>query len=761
MNKSKIFIVTAALLLSFVITACSEITGKETEKDVVSAENQNNAVSYTLKGKIKLNGAIPSKLTKKDSVARTATSTLDTEGISLTEDDFEIFANQISYDTDSSSSGGYSQPEIDLNDMSYSITLCALSRFEISCHLWDAFYGSVSFDLTQEMADSGIGPEIIMYPVANSTEKKGSFDLEFLDESGKIKSLVYKGRVLANDSSDTTVNNNSFETGNFVNFTSNKAGLELENIHPNSYEVTFTFTDKENGQGNTLYECKEVLVVFGGFTTDTWIGNGAHLRNNSRTGKTEFVITNSLINSFGTEVVPVSKVMMYGRQLNDEDSFNYYITDTETSSLPESVSFTNASNFDDGIGYAKNYSCFDSEGYYYVITTQESAATYITSNKPDFGTNGVYMTAFNIGNFFSIDRKTGDAYAYNPDYSSITKLTEDGNWLDGSQAPNFKLMDDDQAIRCDDVFAINDGVAYLTIVGESRSYFYVADLKTAIEDADGDLIVTVEQQSLPAPYANPRVTDMLYQDGYVYLLLRYDISSNLNLNFYSTGAVIRFNTFTKQFDNIVLGLADAIEHDDEAYVEVKGDASQKFYTNYPSEQNKKELVIKAKDIIDVLNLYSPKTTLSGSNLQLSTKAFYGPQKFIAVKPKKLVISDDGIAFYTDSEGLYKYKNVNRVVIVDLEKFSEENIEFESVATSLEFDFKENNASGYLEADASGSYWNFTLPSPIPVYTRDTKELYQNCIYCGEEQYMQNDSLKFFGETGDGGCGGRPLIRRED
>ena len=584
-----------------------------------------------------------------------------------------------------------------------------------------------------------------------STVHNGGIRLAFEDESGKIFNMTYSATLGVPE----TGNENSLKDGGPIYFSTDfhDAGLQLDNVAPNSYEVTFCFNDIK---GNTLYSCKEIITVLAGFTTDTWIGEGAHLRKD-RYGTTKFVITNSLIDSFGTEVVPVSKVMMYGRQLND---VNYYITDTVTSSLPESVSFTNASYFDDDIGYAKNYSCFDSDGYYYVITRQAENATYITSNKPDFGDNGEYMTAFNIGNFFSIDRKTSDAYAYNPDSSSITKLTEDGNWLDGSQATSYRLMYDDRAIRCDDVFAINDGVAYLTIVGESRSYFYVADLKTAIEDAYGDLIVTVEQQSLPAPYAKPRVTDMLYQDGYVYLLLRYDIFANLNLNFYSTGAVIRFNTFTKQFDNIVLGLADAIKHDDEAYVEVKGDASQKFYNNNPTLNDKQELVLKAKDI-GVLNFYSPETTLSGSNLQLSTKAFYGPQKFIAVKPKKLIISDDGIAFYTDAEGLYKYKNVNRVVIVDLEKFSEENIEFESVATSLEFDFKENNASGYLEADASGSYWNHSLPQQIPVYTRDTKELYQNCIYCGSGEYMQNDDFKFFASLGDGGCEGRPLIRRED
>lgn len=581
----------------------------------------------------------------------------------------------------------------------------------------------------------------------------GSINLKIKDESGKIKKLSYSAEL------NGTLNTNSLSSVSEVTFENNEATISRNEVYPNSYKVKFNFDDDA---GNTLYSCYEIVTVTAGFATDTWIGNGAHIRKDTRTGTTEFVITDTLIKKFGTDVVPVSKVLMYGRPLNENNSFNYYITDTVTSELPESVSFTNASYFDDEIGYAKNYSCFDSDGYYYVITRQVDDATYITSNKPDFGTNGVYMTAFYIGNFFSIDRKTGVAYAYNPDYSSITKLTEDGNWLDGSQAISYKLMYDDRAIRCDDVFAINDGVAYLTIVGESSSYFYVADLKTAIEDADGDLIVTVEQQFLPVPYTKPRVTDMLYQDGYVYLLLRYDnINAPYNLNFYSTGAVIRYNTFTKQFDETVLGLADAIEHDDEAYVEVKGDASKKFYNNNPTLDDKQELVVKAKDI-GILNFYSPVTTLSGSNLQLSTKAFYGPQKFIAIKPKKLIISDDGIAFYTDAEGLYKYKNVNRVVIVDLEKFSAEDNEFECVATSLEFDYKEVNGSGYLEShQTSGSYWNFTLPYPIPVYTRDTKELYQNCIYCGEQEYMQNDSLKFFGETGDGGCGGRPLIRRED
>ncbi len=57
-----------------------------------------------------------------------------------------------------------------------------------------------------------------------------------------------------------------------------------------------------------------------------------------------------------------------------------------------------------------------------------------------------------------------------------------------------------------------------------------------------------------------------------------------------------------------------------------------------------------------------------------TYVFLNPQKFIAIKPKKLVISDSGIAFYTTTEGLWAYKNVNRIVTVSLENFLIESVE---------------------------------------------------------------------------------------
>ena len=69
------------------------------------------------------------------------------------------------------------------------------------------------------------------------------------------------------------------------------------------------------------------------------------------------------------------------------------------------------------------------------------------------------------------------------------------------------------------------------------------------------------------------------------------------------------------------------------------------------------------------NLFSTLRVPSIFTTKLSTTAFYGPRKFVAIKPKELVIADDGIAIYVDSNKALCYKNVNRIVTVDLERFA--------------------------------------------------------------------------------------------
>ena len=55
----------------------------------------------------------------------------------------------------------------------------------------------------------------------------------------------------------------------------------------------------------------------------------------------------------------------------------------------------------------------------------------------------------------------------------------------------------------------------------------------------------------------------------------------------------------------------------------------------------------------------------GPNSIDDTASLFGPSKVIAIKPKKLVVADEGIFVFTDDDGNPKYKNVNRVVEIDL------------------------------------------------------------------------------------------------
>lgn len=72
------------------------------------------------------------------------------------------------------------------------------------------------------------------------------------------------------------------------------------------------------------------------------------------------------------------------------------------------------------------------------------------------------------------------------------------------------------------------------------------------------------------------------------------------------------------------------------------------------------------------NLHLTNDTMINSLYNIPKSAinntFIAPQKIIALTPKKLVISDDG-AVFTRTPSEYKYKNINRYHIVDLETLS--------------------------------------------------------------------------------------------
>lgn len=93
----------------------------------------------------------------------------------------------------------------------------------------------------------------------------------------------------------------------------------------------------------------------------------------------------------------------------------------------------------------------------------------------------------------------------------------------------------------------------------------------------------------------------------------------------------------------------------------------------------------------------------------STTQFFSPLKFVALKPKKLVIADSGMFLYVENETI-KAKDVSRVVEIDLETFtmtSQKNIKGSTDETDISCFFtnlKKPVGSGtlYIENPNSGS-----------------------------------------------------------
>lgn len=198
---------------------------------------------------------------------------------------------------------------------------------------------------------------------------------------------------------------------------------------------------------------------------------------------------------------------------------------------------------------------------------------------------------------------------------------------------------------------------------------------------------------------NECITDMFYQDGYVYILIR-DYADNMSgrvpsptvqLNYRSRGAIIRFDKSTNSFSAPLGYTSESIDNTNNYFYGHYNETKPYCLTNenYNDKSNwlkiagdnstvNSDMGISLTIAESLPKLYSP------SNIDDKT-AFFGPQKVIAIAPKKLVIADDGCAFYTDSNGAYNFKNANRVVEVDLESFSISSVKEVPVAFDKDLD----------------------------------------------------------------------------
>lgn len=436
------------------------------------------------------------------------------------------------------------------------------------------------------------------------------------------------------------------------------------------------------------------------------------------------------------EFVPDTQMAFYNYDyFSDNGNYAFYFSDNVLTTKPD------APDLGIKLNYGPNRNpcyCFDNDGKMYALScvyNSELLTKIVTIDNTD-GYNISMLELNEEVNSICFDRKTNnlfiysmldnDGYVYSCEKESLSTMS--------STAKKYKLSAElsdtdlsDFDLRNVKVFTVFNNILYIPycyVTGTYSAYItlFTADLSEAVFDeikniynltlTDDNIQKHTLFYSMSEVY--PHISDMIYQDENLYILIS-DIYINDSWNdnsdpFRSRGAVVRINPFTNQIEKIGWTNEELDVSSAGSYLKTSSNWDDFCYSD-KSQTNL--FVMNGTKPFDVYNtsvlisskypsIYVPKVDNG-----LSTDAFYGPQKFIAIKPKKLVIADDGFAFYTNEDGALSYRNVNRVVIVDLEKFAIETcaevpVKFAGGASS---DFN-GDYSRNLERELNGISDNF-------------------------------------------------------
>lgn len=503
-----------------------------------------------------------------------------------------------------------------------------------------------------------------------------------------------------------------------------KARIVYDNFFSGSYLAKLSFDD---AAGNTLYSCEQVINVYPGFTTDTWYGSASD---------GQLTVSNSMINGYGAEIVPnFDKLLLWKHaEWNEGNNMNgdfYYLIDENSAEsfrappAPSSINDPTFSDFvsaavfntmyiDDGSG--SDFTFFDAEGNTYLLLfTSQIDSSGIDSTKEGWkfvSDSDLALTEYEVIDF-TIDLKNNVAYSLKGgDFDVICRYPN----MISSNGANTEKEEITLGRGNINSFVVYDGKAY-ALCKENDYIIRVFDtydeekIKPMIKEYSVNL-----NEFFTDALGTPMITDMLYQDGRLYLLYKEAFSwsgSPSPTTIGNRGAVIEVNLFDGSVRNTGL-TTSALSNTD---YKLQGYNNSLMYTDSACTTP----YIPPEEILMNSSVQYPKICFPNEG----EKSFYGPTRFIAVKPKKLVIADEGLAFYTDNE-LLRYKNVNRVVYVDLENFAVEKI----VTLDSSVGLSENETS-VLTSDSS-----ISVSESVTYYTENvhgsTTSFYVG-ITCGDNE----------------------------
>lgn len=505
-----------------------------------------------------------------------------------------------------------------------------------------------------------------------------------------------------------------------------KARIVYDNFFSGSYLAKLSFDD---AAGNTLYSCEQVINVYPGFTTDTWYGSSSPVSGGQLT------VSNSMINVYGAEIVPnFDKLLLWKHaEWNDGNNKNgdfYYLIDENSAgsfiaptapSSSEDPAFSDF--FNSAVFYTRfmagssgsDFTFFDAEGNSYLLlfTSEIGSGIYSTKEGRKIVSDSDLALNENEVIDFTIDLKYNVAYSLKRgDFDVICRYP---NMISSNGANTEK---EEITLGCGNInsFVVYDGKAY-ALCKENDYIIRVFDTHDEKETKPMIKEYSVNLNDFfNDALGTPMITDMLYQDGRLYLLYKEAFSwsgSPSPTTIGNRGAVIEVNLFDGSVRNT--GLTTSALSNTE--YKLQGYNNSLMYTD----EECTTPYIPPEEILMNSSVQYPKICFPNEG----EKSFYGPTRFIAVKPKKLVIADEGLAFYTDNE-LLRYKNVNRVVYVDLENFAVEKI----VTLDSSVGLSENETS-VLTSDSS-----ISVRESVDYYTEklpgSTTSFYVG-ITCGDNE----------------------------
>ena len=708
LNKiNKIFIAGFAFLFTLILADCA---GDVDQPLMYSPDN----------GTYIVNGCISFGENSAALSQRTATSSFSVDGLS-----WEIRVYKIDEKTDSEAYKTFTAD----SDGKFSVTLDGKGKYDFMALLMkdEVVCASGHAELTI------LGPvldqlKITIKPVEAG---EGKINLEVSLDSASAEKVnnvkVYFMGSVSPETSDDMIKMeflNKLMSGIYNKtfpVSGGKARIVYDNFFSGSYLAKLSFDD---AAGNTLYSCEQVINVYPGFTTDTWYGSASD---------GQLTVSNSMINGYGAEIVPnFDKLLLWkhaewneGNNMNgdfyyliDENSAGSFIAPTAPSSsedpafsdfLRSAVFYTKFMAGDSG----SDFTFFDAEGNSYLLLFTSQIASGIYSTKWELVSASDLALNEDEVIDFTIDLKNNVAYSLKGgDFDVICRYP---NMIssNGANTDNEEI-----SLGCGNInsFVVYDGKAYALF---KENDYIIRVFDTYDEEPKKPMIKEYSvnlNDFFNDALGTPMITDMLYQDGRLYLLYKEAFSwsgSPSPTTIGNRGAVIEVNLFDGSVRNtgLTTSALSNTEYKLQGYNNSLMYADSACTTPY----------IPPEEILTNANVEYPDICFPNEG----EKSFYGPTRFIAVKPKKLVIADEGLTFYTDDE-LLRYKNVNRVVYVDLENFAVEKI----VTLDPSVGLSENETS-VLKSDSS-----ISVSESVEYYTENvhgsTTSFYVG-ITCGDNE----------------------------